>query len=202
MPSVPERVREIFEEIRSRLDLDEEQFVDLASVTNQKYTHQTGAWEPGQSVPSDDKKGWAVLAVMSTNPFDDEGQESAEYTMGDVRAYVVADVDQLGPLRDRVLIPGQDMYFGMFRLHADGRLLKQPMTQEQLVDALCDEFEYVLDEAGMGEADWTCPSCKKVNHDTMLLPEDADDDDEPPQASFCAGCGAARVEVVPAAGQH
>ena len=204
MPSVKERLKDIREEIQSRLDLTEEQFKGLASYAGQR----VGDWEGGKPVPSDDKAkaGWIVVAIFDNAPAGhDVGDQSDEYTFGECRAYVLADADVLGPVRDHLVTAGDSMFCMKYRLRMNAPPIGKAMDEDAFTDALCDEFEELAEMAGLASEDetWTCPSCKKDNPDMLPLTEEQEENDaDPAQMSFCGGCGAARVEVVPAAGQH
>lgn len=205
MPSVKDRVKDLREEIQSRLDLDDEQFKGLASFAGQKVGHQTGVWEGGRPVPGEGNEGITIIAIFDNAPAGyDVGDQGDEYTFGECRAYALANADVMGPVRDNLVAAGDSMLCVFYRLMMNGQPIRHAMDEDAFTDKLCDEFEELAEMAGLGAENetWTCPSCKKSNVDTMPLPEDAPDDAEPAKVSFCAGCGTARVEVVAAAGQH
>jgi hypothetical protein len=194
--TVAERVRALRDEVQSRLDLTEEQMKGLASFAGQKVGHQTGNWEGGRSVPSEDKAGWIIIAIFDNAPAGhDVGDQSDEYTFGECRAYVLAPGDVLGPVKDMLVAAGDQMHCVKYRLMGNGGLITKAMDEDTFTTALCDEFEELAEMAGLGAEDdtWECPGCKRLNP-VELGSEDEDTDDAP--TSFCGGCGVARVEVV------
>lgn len=196
MPTVPERVRALRDEIQERLDLSEEEMKGLASYAGQKVGHQSGVWEGGRSVPSDDKASWIIIALFdNAPPGHDVGDQSDEYTFGECRAYVLADADVLGPVREHLVAQGEAMLCMKYRLMSNGQLVGKAMDEAAFTDALCDEFEELAEMAslGGGPETWTCPACKKENPDELGFDDDEREDEK---ASFCGGCGQARVEVV------
>jgi hypothetical protein len=204
MPTVKERVKDLREELQSRLDITEEQLKGLAAYAGQKIGHQTGPWEGGRPVPGEGNEGMIIVAMFDNAPDGyDVDEQGDEYTFGECRAYVLATADIMGPMKDNLIAAGDNMFCVVYRLFASGQPIRKVMDEDTFTSALCDEFEALAEMAGLNAASdtWECPSCKKLNPDTLER-EDAEEEEEAQQSSFCAGCGAARVEVVPAAGQH
>jgi len=198
MPSVQQRVKDIREELQSRLDITEEQLKGLAAYAGQKVGHQTGDWVGGRSVPGEGNEGMIIVAMFDNAPDGyDVDEQGDEYTFGECRAYVLATSDILGPMKDNLIAAGDEMFCVVYRLFASGQPIRKVMDEETFVSALCTEFEALAAMAGLDTADdtWTCGSCKKINPDTLER-DGADEDEEEQKASFCAGCGTTRVELV------
>lgn len=196
MPSVQQRVKDIREELQSRLDITEEQLKGLAAYAGQKVNHQTGVWEGGKAVPGEGNEGIIIIAMFDNAPDGyDVDEQGDEFTFGECRAYALANADILGPMRDNLVAAGEEMFCVAYRLMMNGQPIRKVMDEETFVSALCTEFEALAAMAGLDTADaeWECPSCKKLNPDEL---EFEDDEREAEQSRFCGGCGAARVEVV------
>ena len=196
--SVQQRVKQIRDEVQSRLDLTDDQMKALASHAAMKVSHQSGDWQAGMAVPSQGKEAWIITGIFDHSPAEyDHGEQGEEWTYGECRAYVLCPAT-FRPLRDQIVAPGADMVCMMYRLFSNGQLIAKPKSEPAFVDALCDEFDVLKIMAGLEGDDeedetWTCP-CGAENDDDM---GDGDDEPEPTKVSFCAKCGAARVEVVP-----
>ncbi|HXB28118.1 MAG TPA: hypothetical protein VNV25_25535 [Gemmatimonadaceae bacterium] len=198
--SVQQRVKQIRDEVQSRLDLTDDQMKALASHAAMKISHASGDWEAGRHVPSQGKEAWIIVAAFDHSPAEyDHGEQGEEWTYGESRVYVLCPADVFGPLRDQIVAPGSEMVCMLYRLFQNGLLIAKPKSEPAFVDCLCDEFEVLKNMAGIGDEDdeeetWECPGCGAENDDDM---GDGDDETEATKVSFCAKCGAARVEVVP-----
>ena len=201
--SVQQRVKQIRDEVQSRLDLTDDQMKALASHAAMKVSHQSGDWQAGIAVPSQGKEAWIITGIFDHSPAEyDHGEQGEEWTYGECRAYVLCPADIFGPLRDQIVAPGADMVCMMYRLFPNGQLIAKPKSEPAFVDALCDEFDVLKNMAGLeGDDDeedetWTCP-CGAENADNLDDADEDEEDSEPTKVSFCGKCGAARVEVVP-----
>lgn len=203
MPTtVQQRVKDIRDEVQSRLDLTDDQMKALASHAGAKISHTSGEWQAGMSVPSQGKEQWIIVSIFDHSPAEyDHGEQGEEWTYGESRAYVLCPADVFGPLRDHIVAPGADMVCMMYRLFANGLLIAKPKSEAAFTDALCDEFDVLKNMSGISsEADeddtWECPSCHAENADNLDDADEDDEDSEPTKVSFCGKCGATRVEVV------
>jgi hypothetical protein len=197
--TVQQRVKQIRDEVQSRLDLTDDQMKALASHAAMKISHASGDWEAGRHVPSQGKEEWIIVAAFDHSPAEyDHGEQGEEWTYGESRVYVLCPADVFGPLRAQIVAPGAEMVCMVYRLFQNGLLIAKPKTEAAFVDCLCDEFEVLKNMAGIGdegdeEETWECSSCGAENDDDM---GDGDDENEATKVSFCGKCGATRTEVV------
>lgn len=185
--------------VGEELECDDEDLRMLRVAASRRHGHATGLWAPGHPMPAEDKQDWLVLAGFDSSPYEPD-EQGAAYLFGDVRMFVLSPTDILGPARGLLGADLPSLGYALYRLRASGGFTMDPMTEDDLVEALAEECRRVLAQVGAGggeregdeDDDTECEACGAQTR-LWTDPDRSDPDSElerQPAAKFCANCGA------------